>query len=211
LPVKWTGRGLTAEWVGLIKCRGGTSLVRRRALSAINAGAVQPGGLTSGSTLWLTPRIVGHVAALGLRLGGAEAYSDRSAPGWAWTRVDSGPLPGSCSRPMYVPSWDLRTPLWATRTPYGGVRIPFQGSSLPTWRSRTNLGGPDCISGGPGPTLGVRTTVDVLEYITFSRHVLAPDPLTWRGRVLLWTQNSCLRSGRAVAWSHTQHFYHATK
>jgi hypothetical protein len=39
LPVEWTGHRLTAEQIGLIKCRGGTSLVRRRALSAINAGA----------------------------------------------------------------------------------------------------------------------------------------------------------------------------
>jgi hypothetical protein len=142
---------------------------------------------------------------------GAEVYADRSALGWAWTRVDTGPLPGSYSRPVYVPTWDLGTPLWVTRTPYRGVRIPFQGSSLPTWRSGTNLGGPDCIYGGPGPTLGVWTTVDALEYIIFSRHMAAPDPLTWRGRVLLWTQNSRLRSGRVVAWSHTQHFYHTTK
>jgi hypothetical protein len=33
--------------------------------------------------------------------------------------------------------------------PIRGVRIPFQGSSLNTWRSWTNLGGPDCISRGP--------------------------------------------------------------
>jgi hypothetical protein len=44
--------------------------------------------------------------------------------------------------------------------------------------------------------MGVRTTVDALEYITFSGHMAAPDPLTWRGRVLLWTQNSRLRLGR---------------
>jgi hypothetical protein len=41
--VEWTGCRLSAEWTGLIKCRGGTLLVsgmdRRRALSAINAGA----------------------------------------------------------------------------------------------------------------------------------------------------------------------------
>jgi hypothetical protein len=41
------------EWTGLIKCRGGTSpasgMDRRRALSAINAEAAQPRGLTSGS------------------------------------------------------------------------------------------------------------------------------------------------------------------
>jgi hypothetical protein len=59
--------------------------------------------------------------------------------------------------------------------------------------------------------VGVRTTVDALEYITFSGHVAAPDPPTWWSRALLWTQNSRLRLGRAVAWSHTQHIYHATK
>jgi hypothetical protein len=72
LPVEWTGRCPTAEWTGPIKCRGGTSLVRRRALSAINAGAAQPGDLTSGPARWLTSRAVGHVAASGLRLGGKQ-------------------------------------------------------------------------------------------------------------------------------------------
>jgi hypothetical protein len=32
--------------------------------------------------------------------------------------------------------------------PIRGVRIPFQGSGLHTWRSWTNLRGPDCISRG---------------------------------------------------------------
>jgi hypothetical protein len=72
LLVEWIGRCLTAEWAGLIKCRGGTSLVRWHALSAINAGATQPGGLTSGSARWLTSRAVGHMVASGLRLGGEQ-------------------------------------------------------------------------------------------------------------------------------------------
>jgi hypothetical protein len=59
--------------------------------------------------------------------------------------------------------------------------------------------------------MGVRTTVDALEYITFSRHVAASDPPMWWSRALLWAQNSRLRLGRAMAWSHTKHFYHATK
>jgi hypothetical protein len=45
---------LPVEWTGLIKCRGDTSpangIDRRRALSAINAEAAWPRGLTSGST-----------------------------------------------------------------------------------------------------------------------------------------------------------------
>jgi hypothetical protein len=65
---------LPVEWTGLIKCRGGTSpasgMDRRHALSATNAEAARPRGLTSGSARWLTSREVGHVAASGLRLGG---------------------------------------------------------------------------------------------------------------------------------------------
>jgi hypothetical protein len=64
---------LPAEWIGLIKCGGGTSptsgMDRRRALSAINVEVVQSRGLTSGSTHWLTSRAVGHAKASGLRLG----------------------------------------------------------------------------------------------------------------------------------------------
>ena len=75
------------------------------------------------------------------------------------------------------------------------------------------MGGPDPIRGGPDPILGVRSvhvgvldqtwrsglyiqgsgtfpwrsglTVDVLEYITFSGHVAAPDPPMWWGQALL--------------------------
>jgi hypothetical protein len=67
---------LLVEWTRLIKCRGGTSpasgMDRRRALSAINAEATWPRGLTSGSARWLTSRAVGHVAASGLRLSGEQ-------------------------------------------------------------------------------------------------------------------------------------------
>ena len=67
---------LPVEWTGLIKCRGSTSpasgMDRRRALSAINAEAARPRGLTSGSARWLTSRAVGHVAASGLRLSGEQ-------------------------------------------------------------------------------------------------------------------------------------------
>jgi hypothetical protein len=64
------------EWTGLIKCRGGTSpasgVDRQRGLSAINAEAARPGGLTSGSADRLTSWAVGHVAASGLRLSGEQ-------------------------------------------------------------------------------------------------------------------------------------------
>jgi hypothetical protein len=89
------------------------------------------------------------VTASGLRLGG-EQKCMRTGP--HQTRSDTCRYrtpPGSCSRPVYALSRDLGTPLWAARTPYGRVRIPFQGSGLHTWRSWTNLGGPDCISRGP--------------------------------------------------------------
>jgi hypothetical protein len=67
---------LPVEWTRLIKCRGGTSpasgIDRRCALSAINAAATRPRGLTSGSARWLTSQAVGHVAASGLRLSGEQ-------------------------------------------------------------------------------------------------------------------------------------------
>jgi hypothetical protein len=88
---------------------------------------------------------------------GVEVYADRSAPDSVWTRVDTGLPPGSCSRPGYVLSWDLGTPPVGGPDPILGVRIPFQGSDLHKWRSGTNPRGPNCISGGLGPTLGVWT------------------------------------------------------
>jgi hypothetical protein len=84
LPLEWIGHRLTAEWAGLIKCRGGTSLDRRRALSAINAGTAQPGGLRSGSARWLTSRAVGHMAASGPRLGG-EQRRMQTGPHQTWS------------------------------------------------------------------------------------------------------------------------------
>jgi hypothetical protein len=58
---------------------------------------------------------------------------------------------------------------------------------------------------------GSGLTVDALEYITFSRHVVAPDPPMWWGQVLLLTQSSRPRLRQVMAWSHVQLFYHATK
>jgi hypothetical protein len=65
--------------------------------------------------------------------------------------------------------------------------------------------GSDTLPWGSGPI------VDGLERVTFSGQVATPDPPMWRGQALLWTQSSRPRLGRVMAWSHTQHFYHATK
>jgi hypothetical protein len=83
----------------------------------------------------------------------------------------------------------------------------------------------DCISRDPGPTWRIKLyiqgsgtfpwesglTVDVLEYITFSGHVAAPEPPTWWGQVLLLAQSSRPGLGRVMTWSHVQLLYHATK
>jgi hypothetical protein len=146
LPVGWTGRRLTAEWAGLIKCRGDTSLVRQRALSAINAGAAQPGGLTSGSARWLMPRAVGHVAASELRLGGEQK------------RMPTGPHQAGPGH-MSAPDPHLG-PIQGPGMPCPGTLGPLCGRPGP----HSGVGGPEpfpgvrsCTRGGPGPTLGART------------------------------------------------------
>jgi hypothetical protein len=101
------------------------------------------------------------------------------------------------------------------------------------------VSGPDPTQRGPKPILGVRfapvevldltrksdlyiqgsdtfpwgsrLTIDTLEYIIFPGHVAAPEPSTWWGRVLLPSQSSHPRLGRAMVWSHAQLLYHATK
>jgi hypothetical protein len=162
--------------------------------------------------------------SIGSLLGqGAVAYADRSAPDWVWTRVDTGPPPRSCSCPGMLCPRTLGPPCgripfqgfgshFRGPNPIPGVQILFQGSGLHKWRSRTNLGGPNYISGVRDQPWGSRLyiqgsgalpwgsglTVDALEYATFSGHVAASDPPMWQGRALLWTQNSRLRLGRAV-------------
>jgi hypothetical protein len=70
-----------------------TRLLRNKCRDSA-AQTARPRGLTSGSARWLTSRAVGHVAASGLCLGGEQQrYADKSAPGWAWTHVGTGPLP----------------------------------------------------------------------------------------------------------------------
>jgi hypothetical protein len=152
------------------------------------------------------------VAASGLRLG-KEQKCTRTGPHQTRSGHVSvpdprlGPVQGSC---MFYPG---------TLGPHCGRPRPHTGGS------GSHSRGPACTRGGLGPTLGSgvyirgsdalpwgsELTVDALEYATFSGHVAASDLPMWQSRTLLWTQNSRLRLGRAVAWSHTQHFYHATK
>jgi hypothetical protein len=52
---------------------------------------------------------------------------------------------------------------------------------------------PTCTRGGPGPLLGVPAAYtevrrSPMEYIVSSGHVVAPEPPTWRGRVLFTAQ-----------------------
>jgi hypothetical protein len=136
------------------------------------------------------------VAPLRLRLGGEQKCT--------WTGLHQtrsghvsvpdprlGPVQGPC---MFCPG--TLGPHCGWPGPHmGGVRILFQGSGLHTWRSWTNLGGPDCISRVRRSPMGSELTIDALEYITFSRHVAAPDPPMWWSRALLWTQSSRPRLG----------------
>jgi hypothetical protein len=152
------------------------------------------------------------MAASSLRLGG-EQRRMRTGPHQTGPGHVSAPDPRlrSVQGPYMFRPGTLGPPLWATRTPYGGVRIPFLGSSLHTCRSGTTLGVRTAYPEVRHSPAGVRTTIDALEYITFSGHVVALDLPMWWSRALVWTQSSHLGLGRAVAWSHTQHFYHVTK
>jgi hypothetical protein len=107
--------------------------------------------------------------SIGSPLGqGVAAYADKSAPDWVWTRVDTGPLSGTCPG-MSCPG-TLGPPLWVAQTHTGGpnpisgvrlaqvdVRDQPQRFGLYIRGSGTNLGGPDCISRGPALSRGVRT------------------------------------------------------
>jgi hypothetical protein len=89
--------------------------------------------------------------------------------------------------------------------PIPGVRFVHVGVLDQTWRSGLYIQGSGTFPWRSG------LTVDVLEYITFSRHVAAPDPPMWWGQALLLAQSSRPRLGRVMAWFHVQLFYHATK
>jgi hypothetical protein len=96
-------------------------------------------------------------------------------------------------------------PLWATRTPYRvsdpipGVQLPHVevrdqpwGSGLYIRGSGTNPGVRTAYPGVRRSPVGVRTTVEALEYIAFSGHVAASDLPMWWSQALLWTQSSRL-------------------
>jgi hypothetical protein len=103
------------------------------------------------------------------------------------------------------------TPLWRPG-PHTGGPDPILGVRLEhvevldqTWRPGPYIQGSDNLPWGSG------LTVDALEYITFSGHVVALDPPMWWDQALLLAQSSRPRLGRVMAWSHIQLFYHATK
>jgi hypothetical protein len=67
-----------------------------------------------------------------------------------------------------------------------GSSDPIQGGSDPILRVRFAHVEVLGQTWRPGPYIqGSGLTVDALEYITFSRHVAAPDPPTWWGQALL--------------------------
>jgi hypothetical protein len=75
---------------------------------------------------------------------GAVAYADRSAPGWAWTRVDTGPLP------------DLEQGLGILCPRVPGPGCGWLGPHIEG--SGTRPEGLGRARGGPGPFPGVRST-----------------------------------------------------
>jgi hypothetical protein len=96
-------------------------------------------------------------------------------------------------------------PTWRGSDPILGVR--FAPAGVLDLTRRPGL----YIQGSGTFPWGSELTVDTLEYIIFFGHVAAPEPSTWRGRVLSLAQNSRPRLGRAMVWSHAQLLYHATK
>jgi hypothetical protein len=96
-------------------------------------------------------------------------------------------------------------PIRGGPNPILGVQSVHVGGPGPSWRSRLYIQGSGTFPWGSG------LTVDTLEYITFFRHVAAPEPPTWWSQVLLLAQSSRPRLGRVMVWSHVQLLYHATK
>jgi hypothetical protein len=167
-----------------------------------------------GSTRWLMPRAVCHVAASGLRLSGEQECMrigpDPTRPGLdmcrhrtpAWALIKAR----VCS---VLEPWDPTVgspnPILGGSDLILGVRSVHVGVLDQTWRSGLYI-----QRSGTFPW-GSVLTVDALKYITFSGHVAALDSPMWWGQALLLTQSSRPRLGRVMAWSHIQLFYHATK
>jgi hypothetical protein len=144
---------------------------------------------------------------------GAGVYADRSRTHQTRSGHVSapdprlGPVQGPsmfCPRTLGPHCGRLR-PHMGGPDPIPGVRLAHVEVLDQPWRSRLYIKGSSTLSWGSG------LTADALEYITFSRHVAAPDPPMWWGQALLWTQSSRPRLERVMVWSHTQHLYHATK
>jgi hypothetical protein len=138
---------------------------RQHALSAINAEAAQPRGLTSGSARWLTSRAPCHVAASGSRSVNDKVRT-RATPdprlvlikAWAFS------VPESRDPAMSGPD-----PTWRGLDPIRGVRFAPVGVLDLTRRPGLYIQGSDTFPWGSG------LTVDTLEFIIFSGHVATRD------------------------------------
>jgi hypothetical protein len=73
--------------------------------------------------------------------------------------------------------------------PIPGVRLAHVEVLDQPWRSVLYIQGSSTLPWGSG------LIVQALGYITFARHVVAPDPHMWWGQALLWTQSSRPRLG----------------
>jgi hypothetical protein len=165
-------RHITCQWN-----RQAARLIRNK------CSAARPRGLTSGSARWLTSRAVGHVAASGLRLGG-EQKRTWYGPDTCWFRtppsLDKG-LGILCPR-ILGPCCEWPGPHKKRSGTRPGGLVCTRGGLGPCPKVRFVYAGSDTFPWGSGPT------VDILECIIFSGHVVAPEPSTWWGRVLFTTR-----------------------
>jgi hypothetical protein len=156
---------------------------RRRALSAINAEAVRPRGLTSGSAMaYVTGSVPrGNIGAPPER--GAGAYM-------VWSGHVSAPDPHLALIKAWVffvsesrdPAVSGPDPTQRGPGPAPGVRfVPVEVLDLAR-KSGPYMQGSGTFPWGSGPT------VDTLEDIVFFCHVAALEPSPWWGRVLFTTR-----------------------
>jgi hypothetical protein len=165
----------------------------------------------SGSARWLTSRAVGHVAASGLHMGGEQKHM-RTGPHQTRSGHVSAPDPrlGPAQGPCmffpgtFGPHYGRPGPIRGGPDPIPGVRLAHVAVLDQPRRFGLHIQGSDTLPWGS------ELTVYALEYTTFSGHVASPDPPVWWSRALVWTQCIRPRLGQVVAWSHTQHLYHAT-